>query len=179
MGQRTLFQGPFKPCYHHKYICIFFLFFFKFILFGYCLTPCILTTIIETEIQNLNKIYVYIYIYMYVCVYIQTFCTIVVARPLKPILALSSNAFNLKMFPKPKDCNLTWSFQLFHPTNTFLHNRLFHLYAKANRLEDACNLFDQMPKERCHLMEHNMLLLEKCPRKAVSLTLKTMINNVY
>ncbi|PON77672.1 DYW domain containing protein [Parasponia andersonii] len=35
---------------------------------------------------------------------------------------------------------------LFHPTNTFLHNRLLHLYAKYGRLEDARNLFDKMPK---------------------------------
>ena len=35
---------------------------------------------------------------------------------------------------------------LFHPTNTFLHNRLLHLYAKSGRLEDARNLFDKMPK---------------------------------
>ncbi|KAM6599562.1 hypothetical protein CsatA_019171 [Cannabis sativa] len=35
---------------------------------------------------------------------------------------------------------------LFHPTNTFLHNRLLHLYAKSGRPDHAQNLFDKMPK---------------------------------
>ncbi|XP_057958589.1 pentatricopeptide repeat-containing protein At2g22070-like [Malania oleifera] len=34
----------------------------------------------------------------------------------------------------------------FQPTNTFLHNRLLHLYAKSGELSHAQNLFDKMPK---------------------------------
>ncbi|KAK3210648.1 hypothetical protein Dsin_015354 [Dipteronia sinensis] len=33
----------------------------------------------------------------------------------------------------------------YEPTNTFLHNRLLHLYAKSGKLSDARNLFDEMP----------------------------------
>lgn len=35
---------------------------------------------------------------------------------------------------------------LFHPTNTFLHNRLLHLYAKCGKLDDARKLFGKMQK---------------------------------
>ncbi|KAJ0090437.1 hypothetical protein Patl1_13313 [Pistacia atlantica] len=34
----------------------------------------------------------------------------------------------------------------YQPTNTFLENRLLHLYAKAGKLSYARNLFDKMPK---------------------------------
>ncbi|OMO57861.1 hypothetical protein COLO4_35030 [Corchorus olitorius] len=33
----------------------------------------------------------------------------------------------------------------FTPTDTFLHNRLLHLYAKFGKISDARNLFDKMP----------------------------------
>ncbi|OMO81037.1 hypothetical protein CCACVL1_12650 [Corchorus capsularis] len=33
----------------------------------------------------------------------------------------------------------------FTPTDTFLHNRLLHLYAKFGKISDARNLFDRMP----------------------------------
>ncbi|TXG61443.1 hypothetical protein EZV62_012806 [Acer yangbiense] len=32
----------------------------------------------------------------------------------------------------------------YEPTNTFLHNRLLHLFAKSRKLSDARNLFDEM-----------------------------------
>ncbi|KAL5572594.1 hypothetical protein UlMin_022191 [Ulmus minor] len=35
---------------------------------------------------------------------------------------------------------------LFHPTDTFLHNRLLRLYANSGKLEDAQHLFDEMLK---------------------------------
>ncbi|KAL6984754.1 hypothetical protein U1Q18_018136, partial [Sarracenia purpurea var. burkii] len=34
----------------------------------------------------------------------------------------------------------------YQPTNTFLHNRLLHLYAKSGFLSDAQNLFEKMPQ---------------------------------
>uniref|UniRef100_A0A7N0VKM3 DYW domain-containing protein n=1 Tax=Kalanchoe fedtschenkoi TaxID=63787 RepID=A0A7N0VKM3_KALFE len=37
-------------------------------------------------------------------------------------------------------------FHCYQPPNTFLHNRLLHLYAKSGTISDVCNLFDKMPR---------------------------------
>ncbi|PSS20850.1 Pentatricopeptide repeat-containing protein [Actinidia chinensis var. chinensis] len=45
---------------------------------------------------------------------------------------------------------------LYKPTDTFLHNRLLHLYAKSGFISDARNLFEKMPKR--DIFSYNAML---------------------